>query len=75
MSWSLRVVKTSGRDEDYYEVREVYYDPMGALLGHCTATASGESIQEIREYLQRMLDALDKKVINVEQFKEEWARK
>ena len=75
MSWSLRVVKISGKDEDYYEIREVYYDPMGVLLGHCQATVGGESIEEMREYLQWMLDSLDKKVIKSEQFKEEWARK
>lgn len=75
MTWSLRVVKTSTKDEDYYEIREVYYDPMGVLLGHTPATVSGESIEEIREYLQWMLDSLDKKVIKIEQFKEEWAKK
>ena len=75
MSWSLRVVKTSAKDEDYYEIREVYFDSMGVLLGHTQATVGGESIEELREYLTWMLESLSKKVIKSEEFKEEWARK
>ena len=48
MTWSLRVVKTSTKDEDYYEIREVYFDPMGVLLGHTQATVGGESIEELK---------------------------
>jgi hypothetical protein len=74
MTWSLRVVKTISKDEDYYEIREVYYDPMGKLMGHCPATVSGESVEEIAEYLQWMLDAIKKRPIKSEEFKGGWEK-
>ena len=66
MTWNLRLVEMVGgecQDEQYIEIREVYYDQLGNPMGHCQATSSGENIEEIRQYLTWSLEALDKPVL------------
>jgi hypothetical protein len=55
-------------DEEYVEVREVYYDYIGKPIGHCTATMGGEDAKEIKQYLEWALEALAKPVLS---FKED----
>ncbi len=66
MTWNLRLVKMKSEefpDEDYIEIREVYYDQLGKPIGHCQATIGGENIAEIREYIEWAIDCLDKPVL------------
>jgi hypothetical protein len=51
------------QDEQYIEIREVYYDQLGKPMGHCQATPSGENVEEIRQYLTWSLEALDKPIL------------
>ena len=62
MTWNLRLVNMLGEDP-YVEIREVFYDHDGSLLGHTTATMGGEDIEDIRTYLKRALEALDKPIL------------
>jgi hypothetical protein len=66
MTWNLRLVHMTDPDypnDDYVEIREVFYDAIGKPLGHTTATMSGEDAEEIRQYLMWALEALDKPVL------------
>jgi tetrahydromethanopterin S-methyltransferase subunit H len=63
MTWNLRLVNMTSEefpDEDYIEVREVYYDQMGKPMGHCVATMGGQDKEEIKTYLKWAMEALDK---------------
>lgn len=65
MTWNLRLVKMESEfpDDEYIEIREVYYDQVGKPLGHCSATIGGENIAEIRQYIEWAIDCLDKPVL------------
>ena len=66
MKWNLRLVQMSNDeclDDFYIEIREVYYDQLGKPMGHCRATAGGEDIKEVKQYLTWALEALDKPVL------------
>ena len=66
MTWNLRLVdmnNVEALDEPYIEIREVYYDQIGKPLGHCRATMGGETKEEIKNYLEWALEALDKPVL------------
>ena len=66
MTWNLRLVEMVEEDcadDLYVEIREVYYDQMGKPMGHCRATAGGENIEEVRQYLTLALEALDKSIL------------
>jgi hypothetical protein len=51
------------QDERYIEIREVFYDQVGKPLGHGIATAGGENVEEIKQYLTWALEALDKPIL------------
>ena len=65
MTWNHRVVKFS-EDEDYFAICEMYYDEDGNPWAHTEdgVRVSGNSVEELRETLQRMLDCLDKPVLD-----------
>ena len=50
---------------EYYGVHEVYYDSKGKVDGYTMhpVSVAGESVEEIKEYLQMILNCLDKLVI------------
>ena len=64
MTWNLRVVDQSEGGEDYLEVCEVYYDEIGIPMGYCKASMSGETIEDIQQYLMWALAALDQPVLS-----------
>jgi len=66
MTWNLRLVKMESEefpDEEYVEIREVFYDQLGKPLGHTTATMGGENAKEVKQYLEWAMEALDKPVL------------
>ena len=66
MVWNLRLVEMVEEDcadDLYIEIREVYYDQLGKPMGHCRATAGGEDVKEVRQYLTWALEALDKPIL------------
>ena len=72
MSWNHRVVRRSythadGYVEDTYQIHEAYYDVEPKLLLTISGvSAIGNTVQELREDLERMLKALDKPVLDYE---------
>jgi hypothetical protein len=64
-TWNHRVVKFKNDEGDWYAICEVYYED-GKVYAHTSegVGVSGESIEELRETLRRMLDCLDKEVLD-----------
>jgi hypothetical protein len=63
MTWNLRLVNMSNSYEDYFEIREVFYDTMGKPVGHSSAFIGGEDRLEIDRYIQMAKEALDKPIL------------
>jgi hypothetical protein len=63
MTWNLRLVNMSSLYEDYFEIREVYYDTIGKPIGHCNAAIGGEDRLEIDRYIEKCKEALDKPIL------------
>jgi len=69
MSWNYRVVKFDGAfDEPYYEVKEVYYNRDGSLMGYCDATVASDTFEGIIEVLDQMKADAHRIVIDEEEF-------
>ena len=72
MGWNHRVVKRTYPEpsgETFYQIHEAYYGLNGSGKPSITVDpmyAIGESVDELRETLQRMLRALDKPVLDYE---------
>jgi hypothetical protein len=68
MGWNHRVMKSKDGDDDYYQIHEVYYDKDDKVNGY-TARGTlpcGNSLEELREDLERMLKSLDKEILDYE---------
>jgi len=63
MTWNLRLVNLSNSYEDYFEIREVFYDTMGKPIGHTKAAIGGEDRLEIDRYIDLAKLALDKPIL------------
>jgi hypothetical protein len=72
MHWNIRVVKYSEDDEVILEVAEVYYNEIGKPCGFHIARASGESIDELHDYTDRMKEALAYPILEFSKDFEEW---
>lgn len=68
--WNYRVVRFKGENEEdtYYELKEVFYNRDGTLMGYSDATVSGESFADIIKVLDMMKEDAHKVVINEEEF-------
>ena len=68
--WNYRVIRFKGeQDEDtYYEIKEVFYNRDGSLMGYCDASVGGESFDDIIKVLDMMRENAHKSVINEEEF-------
>ena len=62
MTWNLRLVNM-GVEDPWVELREVFYDHIGKPIGHTTALVSGENVEEVKIYLTRAVEALDKPIL------------
>lgn len=70
MSWNYRVIRFKGeQDEDtYYELKEVFYNRDGSLMGYADASVSGESFDEIIRVLELMKKDATKVVLDESEF-------
>ena len=61
MSWNYRVWGDSFGDETWYEIRETYYNAKGQVsaCSDMADSAQGETIEELRQSVQKMLDSID----------------
>lgn len=69
MSWNYRVMEFDDIDEGkYYEIKEVYYNRDGSLMGYCDASVGGSSVSDIIEVLEMMKADAHKSVLKESDF-------
>jgi hypothetical protein len=71
MSWNYRVVKSKEGDLDWYEIHEAYYDDgqsYPSVITQNPSAPAGNSIEDLKENIETMLLALEKPVLNSEDF-------
>jgi len=64
--WNHRVLKEIlPNGKDWYSVREVFYNADGSINGYTKEPVdiSGESIDDLRKYVQWILNCLDKPIL------------
>lgn len=72
MSWNYRVMEFEDEIEGkYYEIKEVYYNRDGTLMGYCDASVSGRSFGDIISTLDMMKTDAHKSVLKPSDFKGE----
>jgi hypothetical protein len=54
--------------EKYYEIKEVYYNRDGSLMGYCDASVSGESFGDVIKVLDMMKTNAHKEVLKPSDF-------
>lgn len=60
-----------GEDGKYYEIKEVYYNRDGTLMGYCDAVVGGGSIKDVISVLDVMKADAHKSVVRQSDFKKE----
>jgi hypothetical protein len=74
MTWNYRVCKSIYKDDGYeevnYEIHEAHYNPDGSIwaVTQNAVSVHGESLEEIKIVLERMNAALEKPVIDLDDF-------
>ena len=61
--WNHRVVNDGNDTEEYYSICRVFYNEKGEIQGYSATDVSGDSVEDLREALQWMLECLDKPVL------------
>jgi len=71
MHWNHRVVDMTSENEGdpLVELREVFYDRDGIPVGHGELSIMSETMEGLREVIDRMKEALDQPVLTPEDFK------
>jgi hypothetical protein len=54
--------------EKYYEIKEVYYNRDGSLMGYCNASVSGKSFDDVIKVLDMMKTNAHKEVLKPSDF-------
>jgi len=68
MSWNYRVMEFEDDGEKYYEIKEVYYNRDGSLMGYCNASISGSSLGDVIKVLDMMKIDAHKTVLKLSDF-------
>ena len=65
MVWNYRVVRNNSDEWEEFSIREVYYEKDGSVQGITVDAIApiSESVEGLREVLQRMLEACEKDVL------------
>ncbi len=73
MHWNYRLIDLSHENagDPWVQVQEVYYDDDESLLGYTDVSVGSEDSEGLRVTLNRMLQALDKPVLKISDFKGE----
>jgi hypothetical protein len=70
MPWNYRVMEFEDEIEGkYYEIKEVYYNRDGSLMGYCDASVSGGSFGDIINTLDMMKEDAHKAILKPSDFK------
>ena len=72
MSWNYRIMEFEHEIEGkYYEIKEVYYNRDGSLLGYCDACVSSGSVGDVIKLLDMMKEDCARGVLKPSDFKGE----
>lgn len=66
MTWNYRIVK----QDDIYELCEVYYNEIGKPIGYCSTKPVGDSKEELQSVLDMMSEGCAKPIFDAKDF--EW---
>ena len=68
MTWNHRLVRRSENGETWYGIHEAFYDKNKRVraITKDPIDVIGESVEEVRETLQRMLRALEAPILDYE---------
>ena len=66
--WNYRVVKFKTEDEEYYEIKEVFYDTSGKPVGYSDATCGSDTYDGLYKVMGMMQSAHAKPVIDEAEF-------
>jgi hypothetical protein len=69
--WNYRVMEFEDDGEKYYEIKEVYYNRDGSLMGYCDATVGGSSFGDVISTLNVMKEDAHREVLKPSDFKGE----
>ena len=74
MSWNHRVLAHKDGDGMYFQIHEVYYDKDGKLDSYSAegGNVGGNSIKDLSWTLDKMRECLDKPILSVKNFPEEY---
>ena len=69
-SWNHRVVDMTAENEGdpLFEIREVFYNRDGIPVGHGGPSVMSETMEGLREVVDRMKEALERPVLKPEDF-------
>ena len=70
--WNYRVMEFENDGEKYFEIKEVYYNRDGTLMGYCNASVGGESFDDVINTLDMMKADAHKTVLKPSDFKGEY---
>lgn len=75
MYWNNRVVKfvdviEGVLEEEFYEIKEVYYDENDKPYAYGGPCLGSESVESLREVVARLQEAFDKPVLDAKNFEE-----
>jgi hypothetical protein len=63
--WNYRVVRHNrGTDEEYFTIKEVYYNENNISYADRSATPFGTTIEELKEDLQLLTSALTRPILD-----------
>lgn len=71
MSWNYRVVRFKDaefEEDDYYEIKEVFYDPSGKPVGYSDAVCGSDTYDGLFKVAGLMQSAHAKPVLDEEDF-------
>ena len=70
MTWNYRVIKHTTDDVIYYGIHEVYYDDKQEPSSYSEDSIApyGQTLEEIKSDLEKMVTALSKPVLDVKIF-------
>ena len=66
--WNYRVVRSNDYGEEYYEIKEVFYDSSGELMGYSDAVIGSESYDGLFKVSEMIQSAHAKPVIDEKDF-------
>jgi len=64
MTWNYRIVK----QDDHYELCEVYYNPLGKPIGYCSTNPVGDSPEELQSVLDMMSEGCSRPIFEAKDF-------